>query len=87
MTPEFWAAIIGQTVIIVVSIVAAFVRTERRITRMETKVEHIEAIEAIRGKEHERLEGKVSGISRAVARLEGAHQACPYANTKREVQA
>lgn len=68
MTPEFWAAIIGQTVILIVTIVAAFVRTERRITKLETEVRHIE---------HEC--DRIPGISRAVARLEGAHQACPYA--------
>jgi len=60
MSPEFWVAIIGQTVIIVVTIVAAFIRTERRITKVETKVEHIE---------HEM--DKLPGLSRAVARIQG----------------
>ena len=60
MTPEFWAATIGQTVVIVVAVVAAFVRTERRITRVETKVEHLEIETA-----------PIPGISRALARVEG----------------
>jgi hypothetical protein len=67
LSPEFWVAIIGQTIIIVVSVVAAFVRTERRITKMEAEVSHIQS-EC----------GRIPGISRAVARLEGAHQNCPY---------
>lgn len=60
MSPEFWVAIVGQTVVLIVTIVAAFVKTERRITKVETKVEHLEQ------------EVKpLPGISRAVARLEG----------------
>lgn len=78
MTPEFWAAIIGQTVIIVTAIVAAFVRTEKRITRVETKIEHLETIEAMAESERTLLDARIQGISRAVARLEGVHQYCPY---------
>lgn len=78
MTPEFWAAIVGQTVIIVTAIVAAFVRTEKRITRVETKIEHLEAIEALAETERTLLDTRIQGISRAVARLEGVHQYCPY---------
>lgn len=67
MSPEFWVAIVSQTVILVVTIVAAFVRTERRITKVETQVEHLEQeVESI------------PAISRALARLEGSHIACPY---------
>lgn len=72
MTPEFWAAIIGQTIIIVVSIVAAFVKTERRITTVETKVDHLEQRASKNDDDHDKLEKQVGGISRAVARLEGA---------------
>ena len=71
MSPEFWAAIIGQTVILVVTIVAAFVKTEKRITRIETKVEHLEEQGGNRSNEHKSLERQVQGISRSVARLEG----------------
>ena len=60
MSPEFWVAIIGQTIVIVAAIVASFLRTERRITTVETKVEHLE-----------RETAPIPGISRAVARLEG----------------
>jgi hypothetical protein len=40
---------------------------EKRITRVETEIHHLE-IET----------SKIPGISRALARLEGAHQYCPY---------
>lgn len=60
MTPEAWIALVGQTIVIVVAIVASFVKTERRITTVETKIRHLE------------LEtSAIPGISRAVARLEG----------------
>ncbi len=67
MTPEFWAAIIGQTVVLVATIVAAFIRTEKRITKVETEIRHLE-----------QETDKIAGISRALARLEGMHQYCPY---------
>lgn len=67
LSPEFWLAIVGQTIIIVAAIVAAFIRTERRITKVETEIRHLE-IES----------NKIPGISRTLARLEGAHQHCPY---------
>ena len=71
MTPEFWAAIIGQTVVLVATIVAAFIRTEKRITKVETEIRHLE-----------QETDKIAGISRALARLEGAHQYCPYISPK-----
>lgn len=62
MSPELWTAIIGQTIVILVAIVAGLRHTEKRITKIETKVEHLEkSVEP------------VPGISRAVARLEGRH--------------
>jgi hypothetical protein len=62
MSPELWTAIIGQTIVILVAIVAGLRHTEKRITKIETKVEHLEkSVES------------VPGISRAVARLEGRH--------------
>ena len=62
MGPELWTAIIGQTIVILVAIVAGLRHTEKRITKIETKVEHLEkSVEP------------VPGISRAVARLEGRH--------------
>lgn len=78
MSPEFWVAIIGQTVIIVVTVVAAFIRTERRITRVETKVEHVELVQESRWKAAINVQDQVQGISRSLAALEGAHRACPY---------
>ncbi len=80
MSPELWTAVVGQTVIILVAVIGAAVRSERRTTRLEEKVEHIERIEVVRGEEHKELERQVQGISRAVARLEGAHTTCPYIN-------
>jgi len=62
MSSELWVAIVGQTVVIILAIVAGLRHTEKRITKVETKVEHLErSVEA------------VPGISRAVARLEGRH--------------
>lgn len=62
MTPELWVAIISQTIVILVAIVAGLRHTEKRITKLETKVEHLE-----------RSVDPLPGISRAVARLEGRH--------------
>lgn len=62
MSSELWVAIIGQTVVIVLAIVAGLRHTEKRITKIETKVEHLE-----------KSMEPVPGISRAVARLEGRH--------------
>jgi len=60
MTPQLWVAIIGQTVIILVAIIGVAVRGERRITTVETKVEHLESEVQ-----------PIPGLSRAVARIEG----------------
>lgn len=62
MTADLWFAIISQTVVILVAIVAGLRHTEKRITKLETKVEHLE-----------RSVEPLPGISRAVARLEGRH--------------
>lgn len=78
MSPELWVAIIAQTVIIIGALWAASVRTERRFTSLETRVQHLENIENERGDDLDRLEAQVQGISRAVARLEGAHSTCPW---------
>jgi hypothetical protein len=64
MSPEAWIAIIAQTIIIVVAIVSAFVKTEKRITRVETKVEHLEVTTMT-----------IPGISRHLAELKGQMQA------------
>jgi hypothetical protein len=56
---EYWPIIL-QTIVIVGAIVAAIRHSEKRMATMETKVEHLE--EAVK---------PLSGISRAVARLEG----------------
>jgi hypothetical protein len=59
MTPEIWAVII-QTIILAAGAVLLAMRGERRITRLEGKVEHVEQVCS-----------QVPGISRAVGRLEG----------------
>ena len=78
MTPELWLAIIGQTFIIVGSVLAAYLRQLNRIARLEGKVDHLDNVETARGHDLERLQNQVNGISRAVARLEGAHSTCPW---------
>ena len=57
---DFYMWIIGQTVVLRVIIIGAAMRGERRITRIESNLKHVENICA-----------QVPGISRAVARLEG----------------
>jgi len=59
MSLEIWAVVI-QTIVLVVGGVLLAMRGERRITRLEGKVEHVEVVCS-----------QVPGISRAVARLEG----------------
>lgn len=78
MSPEFWLAIVAQTIIIVAAVIGAYVRQDRRLTKMEGKVDHLETIENERGVNLHELERTVAGISRAVARLEGAHSTCPW---------
>ena len=77
MNAEFWAAVIGQTVILIVSIIAATVRTERRITKVEVKVEHLEGVELGRRNEYRELAVEVHGLSRVVSKLEGR---CTFVN-------
>jgi hypothetical protein len=67
MSPEFWLAIVAQTIVLIITIVGAFVRLASRITKVETEIRHLE-LETV----------KIPGISRTLARLEGAHQHCPY---------
>lgn len=62
MTLEAWIALVLQTVVIVVAIIASIRHSERRMTTVETKISHLE--EAVR---------PIPGISRAVARLEGSN--------------
>ena len=60
MSPDLAVALLGQTIVIVAAIVAFAMRSERRVTAVETKVAHLES--EVR---------PIPGISRAVARLEG----------------
>lgn len=64
MSPELWVAIAGQTIVILLAIVASAMRGEKRISQCETKIEHLENEVA-----------PIPGISRAVARLEGRNKA------------
>jgi len=63
MSPEFWVAIVGQTIVLLVAMVSMAIRGEHRITKVEDKVEHLESVCET-----------VPGISRAVARLEGRNK-------------
>lgn len=60
MSPDLWAALGLQTVIIIIAIIAAIRHSEQRLSTLETKVAHNEV-------ELSRL----PQISRAVARIEG----------------
>lgn len=60
MTPELWLAIVGQTIVIVLAVVAAVRHSERRISRCETEIMNLK----------EKVQ-PIPGISRALARLEG----------------
>jgi len=71
-------AIIGiilQTVVILLGIFAAFIRTERRITAVETKVDSLEKKADGLASDHGYMRRQVNGISRSVARLEGRAEA------------
>lgn len=78
MSPELWLAIIGQTIVIVGALIAAYMRQQNRLGRVEGKVDHLDSVETERGKDFDRLREQVNGISRSVARLEGAHSTCPW---------
>lgn len=78
MSPELWLALIGQTIVIVGAVMGAYIRQDRRLTVLEQKVDHLDTIEVERGQDLHELERTVAGISRAVARLEGAHSTCPW---------
>lgn len=62
MSPEIWAVVI-QTVVLIIALVGFAMRSERRITKLEGKVEHVDTICK-----------QVPGISRALARIEGRHR-------------
>jgi len=59
---EEYLPIVLQTGILLIAFIASAKISERRISQIETKVEHLE--EAVK---------PIPGISRAVARLEGQH--------------
>lgn len=61
MSPEIWAIVI-QTIVLIIALVGFAMRGERRITKIEGKLEHVDTICK-----------QVPGISRAVARIEGRH--------------
>jgi hypothetical protein len=60
MTHELWVAMLGQTIVIVIAIIGAIKHSEKRLSTVEAKVEHLE-VEI----------GRLPGISRAVSRIEG----------------
>ncbi len=59
MLIKFWPIIL-QTVVILIAIIASVRHSEKRMSTMETKVDHLE--EAVK---------PIPGISRKLARLEG----------------
>lgn len=62
MSPELWGMAL-QTVVLVVSIGGIIIKVDRRISKLESEIAHIELIST-----------QVPGISRAVARLEGRNE-------------
>lgn len=62
MSPELWGMAL-QTVVLVVSIGGIIIKVDRRISKLESEISHIENMSA-----------QVPGISRAVARLEGRNE-------------
>lgn len=60
MTTELWVAIVSQTVIVVLAVIAGIRHSEKRVSKLETKVEHLEDVVK-----------PIAGISRSLARLEG----------------
>jgi hypothetical protein len=62
MSPELWGIVI-QTIVLIISIGGIIIKVDRRISRLESELLHIESIT-----------NQVPGISRAVARLEGRNE-------------
>ena len=60
-----WVPIIVQTAILLVAIVVAFMRSVARQAVSESRLSDLRA-------DHVKLAGKVDGISRSVARIEGS---------------
>jgi hypothetical protein len=71
MMNEYIPWIIGQTIIIVLAILGAFVRSRERLTQVETSLRHIEVNTDRLKDDHNNLADKVDGISRHVAIIEG----------------
>lgn len=63
--------IIGQTLIIVLAILGAFVRSRERLAKVETSLHHIEVNTERLKDDHNDLARKVDGVSRALAKIEG----------------
>jgi len=65
MSSDWWMFLIAQSVVIVGAILLAYIRTAVAIAVLKSDTKQLKA-------DHGTLVGKVDGISRAVARLEGA---------------
>lgn len=78
MSPEAVMWLIGQTIVLAIIIVGAFVRSTNRVTKLETAVSYsqlnLDARIAELRNQHVSLAEKVDGISRSLARLEGRHE-------------
>ncbi len=74
MTPTMEIAIflIVQSLIILGALAMAYVKVKVSIAHLQSDVVHLGDITEARGEDHKALTEKVDGISRTVARLEGA---------------
>lgn len=78
MDVDTWMWIIGQTIMLAMVVVGAFMRVQVSIAKLEGKVEVLTVQQALINKamesndvQHKSLAEKVDGISRGLARVEG----------------
>lgn len=78
MTVDTWMWIVGQTIIIAMAIVGAFMRIQVAIAKLEGKIEVLTVQQSVTNKSledndeaHKSLSEQVSGISRNLAMIEG----------------
>lgn len=71
---EFWIGLIGQTAILIVTIVAAMLKTDRRITTVETKVNFLEDKAVQNQIDHEHVRDQIRDLSVYVAKMDGEQE-------------
>lgn len=74
MTMEMVIFLIGQSIVIVGAIIAAYVRTRVSIAKLEVGLDNVQEHTKTLKSDHAELYRKVDGISRNLARLEGRSQ-------------